>query len=131
MPRCVLICCDKRAFWWCSAAIRSEYTRWAMRGADRVRSHDAPGNPTAETNMKHRSAASQSNTWRARRPASWSLTAAETQIVRALAAGRKPGEIAAARGVSVHTIRTHLKRAMAKARVHSQIALVARVLSAS
>jgi DNA-binding CsgD family transcriptional regulator len=32
-------------------------------------------------------------------------------------------------GLSVHTVRTHLKRAMVKAGVHSQAALVARVYS--
>jgi DNA-binding CsgD family transcriptional regulator len=39
-------------------------------------------------------------------------------------------EIATELGLSVHTIRTQLKRAMAKADVHTQAALVATVYSA-
>ena len=62
--------------------------------------------------------------------ASWSLTHAEWRAVQGLAKGKRAADIATAQGISVHTIRTHLKRAMAKARVHSQIALVARVFSA-
>jgi DNA-binding CsgD family transcriptional regulator len=62
--------------------------------------------------------------------ASWSLTHAEWRAVQGLAKGKRAEDIATAQGISVHTIRTHLKRAMAKAGVHSQIALVARVYSA-
>jgi DNA-binding CsgD family transcriptional regulator len=50
--------------------------------------------------------------------------------VQGLAAGLRPAEIAVSLGVFVHTIRTQLKRAMAKAGVHSQAALVARAFSA-
>jgi len=62
--------------------------------------------------------------------ASCSLTEAELRAVQGLAAGQRPADIAAVQGISVHTIRTHLKRAMVKAGVHSQIALVVRVHSA-
>lgn len=58
-------------------------------------------------------------------PLRWALTAAEARVVRRLIEGLSPSEIAAALGLSVHTIRTHLKRAMVKAAVHSQAALVA------
>ena len=61
---------------------------------------------------------------------SCSLTHAEWCAVQGLARGQRPADIAAVQGISVHTIRTHLKRAMAKAGVHSQLALVLRVLSA-
>ena len=57
------------------------------------------------------------------------LTAGEWRAVAGLAAGLRPSEIAVSRGVSVHTIRTQLKRAMTKAGVHSQIELVVRVFS--
>jgi DNA-binding CsgD family transcriptional regulator len=49
--------------------------------------------------------------------------------VRGLVSGQRPLEIAGSQAVSVHTIRTHLKRAMFKAGVHSQAALVSRVFS--
>lgn len=47
----------------------------------------------------------------------------------ALALGRNPREIAVVHAVSVHTVRTQLKRAMSKAGVHTQSALVASVYS--
>lgn len=62
-------------------------------------------------------------------PARWFLTIAETRVVQRLATGWLPAEIAASLGLSVHTIRTHLKRAMVKAGVHSQAALVAEAYS--
>jgi DNA-binding CsgD family transcriptional regulator len=62
-------------------------------------------------------------------PLRWALTVAEVRVVRGLATGLSPSEIADSLGLSVHTIRTHLKRAMVKAAVHSQAALVARVYS--
>jgi len=62
-------------------------------------------------------------------PARWSLTSAEVRVVQSLATGLRPSEMATSLGLSVHTIRTHLKRAMVKAGVHSQAALVARVYS--
>lgn len=58
------------------------------------------------------------------------FTPAEWRAVQGLASGLRPAEIADLLGLSVHTIRTQLKRAMCKARVHSQAALVVRVLSA-
>lgn len=57
------------------------------------------------------------------------ITPAEWKAVQGLAGGRRPVEIADVLGVSIHTIRTQLKRAMAKAGVHSQAALVVRVLA--
>jgi DNA-binding CsgD family transcriptional regulator len=59
----------------------------------------------------------------------WDLTPAEAQSASALALGRTPCEIAMVRAVSIHTVRTQLKRAMSKAGVHSQAALVASVYS--
>lgn len=58
------------------------------------------------------------------------LTAAEWRAVEALAKGLRPVEIASSLQVSVHTIRTQLKRSMAKVGVHSQASLVAWVFSA-
>jgi DNA-binding CsgD family transcriptional regulator len=62
-------------------------------------------------------------------PVRWALTTAEFRVVQQLVTGLRPSEIANSLGLSVHTIRTHLKRAMTKAGVHSQAALVARVYS--
>jgi len=59
----------------------------------------------------------------------WQLTPAEARSVTALAVGRSPREIAVAHHISVHTVRTQLKRAMSKAGVHTQSALVASVYS--
>lgn len=56
----------------------------------------------------------------------YGLTPAEWRAVEGLLTGLRPAEIAVSLGISVHTIRTQLKRAMAKASVHSQAALVAR-----
>ena len=65
-----------------------------------------------------------------RPPAIWKLTRAETRVVASLAKGLRPVEIATDFTVSLHTIRTQIKRAMAKVGVHTQVALVARVYSA-
>jgi DNA-binding CsgD family transcriptional regulator len=70
---------------------------------------------------------------RARRiqaPSVWKLTKAEARVVERLAQGRRTMEIATDLGLSVHTIRTQLKRAMAKTGVHTQAALVAMFYSA-
>jgi DNA-binding CsgD family transcriptional regulator len=62
-------------------------------------------------------------------PARWALTSAEVRVVQSLATGLRPSEMAISLGLSVYTVRTHLKRVMVKAGVHSQAALVARVYS--
>jgi len=54
------------------------------------------------------------------------LTPAEVTVVRFLARGLVPREIAARRESSINTVRTQLKSAMAKIGVHSQIALISR-----
>jgi DNA-binding CsgD family transcriptional regulator len=64
-------------------------------------------------------------------PMSWRLTAAEVRVVHYLASGLTPARIAYSLGRSLHTIRTHLKHAIAKAGVNTQVALVARLYSAS
>jgi DNA-binding CsgD family transcriptional regulator len=65
-----------------------------------------------------------------RPPAFWKLTRAEARVVERLAHGLRPVEIAIELGLSIHTIRTQLKRAMAKADIHTQAGLVATVYSA-
>jgi len=55
------------------------------------------------------------------------LTEAEGQVAACLFNGSKPVEIAAARGVSVATVRVQLKSIMAKAQCHSQLELVRRI----
>lgn len=64
-------------------------------------------------------------------PVRWDLTAGEIRVVQSLATGLRPSEMARALGLSVHTVRTHLKRAMVKAGVQSQVALLARIYSAA
>jgi DNA-binding CsgD family transcriptional regulator len=56
------------------------------------------------------------------------LTAAEAKIVARLAAGATLGEIAAAHGIGIETIRSHLKRSMAKAEVGRQADLISLAL---
>ena len=63
-------------------------------------------------------------------PPSWVLTPSESRVVRLLAAGRTTAEMAQLLGLSVHTVRTHVKRAMAKAGVHTQVSLVASLFAA-
>jgi DNA-binding CsgD family transcriptional regulator len=60
-----------------------------------------------------------------RLPGVWGLTLAESRTVSLLVNGLTATDIAKVHGRSVHTIRTHLKRAMGKAGVHTQAALVA------
>lgn len=60
-------------------------------------------------------------------PDSWQLTPSEARVVTHLAAGRSVTEIARVLGVGRETVRTLLKRAMAKAGVHRQVELVLRV----
>lgn len=56
------------------------------------------------------------------------LTEAESQVVIALAKGMTLGEYAEQSGRSIHTIRLHLKRALAKTDCRTQAALVALVM---
>lgn len=79
--------------------------------------------------MTRKSRAANGRDLRINLPVRWALTAAETRVVRSLATGLRSSEIATSLGLSVHTIRTHLKRAMVKAGAHSQVALVALVYS--
>jgi DNA-binding CsgD family transcriptional regulator/GAF domain-containing protein len=58
------------------------------------------------------------------------LTPAEGRVVLALARGLSLAEIAREGGVSLNTVRTHVKRSLAKARVRRQADLVRLVLSA-
>lgn len=60
-------------------------------------------------------------------PNAWNLTESEARAVQFLATGLTTAEIARALGLSVHTIRTQLKSAMAKADAHTQVALVVRL----
>jgi DNA-binding CsgD family transcriptional regulator len=57
--------------------------------------------------------------------AQWRFTPAEARVVERLAGGLRTSDIAATLGVSIHTVRTQLKRAMRKAGVHTQAAMVA------
>lgn len=62
-------------------------------------------------------------------PAEWRLTAGESAVVLRIVAGKSVREIAAELELSPETVRTHLKRAMAKAGVHRQAELVTAVLA--
>jgi DNA-binding CsgD family transcriptional regulator len=83
--------------------------------------------PESDKNVSRKSVILNQKTIGADLRVACSLTHAEWRAVQGLAKGKRAADIAAAQGISVHTIRTHLKRAMAKVGVHSQIALVARV----
>jgi DNA-binding CsgD family transcriptional regulator len=58
----------------------------------------------------------------------FNLTRTEAEVTLELAAGLTPADIAARRGASVHTVRTHLKRVLVKTETHTQAALVGKVL---
>jgi len=57
----------------------------------------------------------------------WRLTEAESQIAGDVARGRAVQMIAQDRGVSVHTVRTQLKRVLAKSGCHRQLELAIRI----
>lgn len=61
--------------------------------------------------------------------AEFGLTRAEARIASPLAGGESLQNIADTQGVSIHTVRSLLKRAMAKAEASSQAQLVAKALS--
>lgn len=54
----------------------------------------------------------------------FALTAAESKVAVIAAEGHTPMEVARRLGLSVHTVRSHLKRIFVKAGVHSQVGLV-------
>jgi DNA-binding CsgD family transcriptional regulator len=54
----------------------------------------------------------------------FALTASESQVVQALVNGLSTGDIAEARGTSLHTVRTQLKAALAKTGATSQLDLL-------
>lgn len=58
------------------------------------------------------------------------LTRAEARLVEQLLLGRGPSEAAQALGVTIHTVRTYLKRLYGKLGVNSQAMLVRRLLQA-
>ena len=57
----------------------------------------------------------------------WQLTETEALVAADVALGRAPRTIAKDRGVSVHTVRTQLKRVLAKSGCHRQIELAVRI----
>lgn len=59
----------------------------------------------------------------------YALTPAEVRVAELLASGASVGEIAAQLGVSISTVRTHLKRTYAKTETRGQADLVRRILS--
>jgi DNA-binding CsgD family transcriptional regulator len=52
------------------------------------------------------------------------FTPAETKVAEQIALGRSAQEIARVLGLSVHTVRSHIKRLLAKTGLHSQASLV-------
>ncbi|MDR3718090.1 MAG: LuxR C-terminal-related transcriptional regulator [Bryobacteraceae bacterium] len=58
----------------------------------------------------------------------YALTSAETRVAVEVAEGCKPSEIAQRLGLSIHTVRSHLKRIFLKTGVHSQAGLVRALL---
>lgn len=55
------------------------------------------------------------------------LTVAESQVVAGLTTGRSPAAIADRLGISVNTVRTHIRRVFEKMEVHSLVEVVAAV----
>jgi DNA-binding CsgD family transcriptional regulator len=54
----------------------------------------------------------------------WKLTAAELRLAEAMLDGKRPAAAAESLGVTIHTVRTYLKRLYRKLGVHSQATLV-------
>jgi DNA-binding CsgD family transcriptional regulator len=61
--------------------------------------------------------------------ARWGFTPAECDVAQRLAAGEDLDRISAELGITLHTVRGHLKHVYAKAGVHRQAELVAKLLS--
>jgi DNA-binding CsgD family transcriptional regulator len=59
----------------------------------------------------------------------YGLTRCESDVAQRLAAGADLEKIAAEFGITLHTVRGHLKQVYAKTRVHRQAELVAKLLS--
>lgn len=59
----------------------------------------------------------------------YSLTQQEANVALRIAAGRSPEDICADLGLSIHTVRTHLKRCYDKVRVQGQTELGTRIMS--
>jgi DNA-binding CsgD family transcriptional regulator len=59
----------------------------------------------------------------------WGFTPAECHVAERLAAGADLDRIAAELGITLHTVRGHLKHVYSKAGVHRQAELVAKLLS--
>ena len=63
----------------------------------------------------------------ARSRSAWRLTETEALVAADVALGHAPRMIALHRGVSVHTVRTQLKRVLAKSGCHRQVELAVRI----
>lgn len=64
------------------------------------------------------------HTRRERLQQSWNFTRAELRLAEVLLDGHRPKEAAESLGVTIHTVRTYLKRLYRKLGVHSQATLV-------
>ena len=71
--------------------------------------------------------ATEGRMYAARSRTAWQLTETEALVAADDALGRAPRTIAQDRGVSVHTVRTQLKRVLAKSGCHRQIELAVRI----
>lgn len=60
--------------------------------------------------------------------ATFRLTPAELRLAEQLLLGRRPSEAAAELGVTIHTVRTYLKRLYQKVGVHTQAKLVRKLM---
>jgi DNA-binding NarL/FixJ family response regulator len=72
-------------------------------------------------------AAADSRSYAERSRIAWQLTETEALVAADVARGRAPRVIAQDRGVSVHTVRTQLKRVLAKSGCHRQVELAVRI----
>jgi DNA-binding CsgD family transcriptional regulator len=68
-----------------------------------------------------------SRIYAARSRNAWHLTETEALVAADVALGRAPRAIAQDRGVSLHTVRTQLKRVLAKSGCHRQVELAVRI----
>ncbi len=83
------------------------------------------GNPAAEPERVDGTA--ESRLYAVRSRTAWHLTETEALVAADVALGRAPRAIAEERGVSVHTVRTQLKRVLAKSGCHRQVELAVRI----
>jgi len=93
--------------------------RLITQQSHRERLSDSPGASESEESQNQPAAASSRSL-----PSTGSLAPRERQVLETLARGSSTDEVADQLGITVHTVRTHLKNVLAKLNAHSKLEAV-------